>query len=49
MADRLIAGIVTSNGGTLLTRNRGHFERIPSISLAKPYSMLIWSLRSRFA
>ena len=34
MADTLIAGIVTSNGGTLLTRNRRRFERVPGISLA---------------
>ena len=34
MADSLIAGIVTSNGGTLLTRNRRHFERVPGIRLA---------------
>jgi predicted nucleic acid-binding protein len=34
MADSLIAGIVISNGGTLLTRNRRHFERIPDIRLA---------------
>lgn len=34
MADSLIAGIVTSNGGTLLTRNRRHFERVPGITLA---------------
>ncbi len=34
MADSLIAGIVTSNNGTLLTRNRHHFERIPGIILA---------------
>jgi predicted nucleic acid-binding protein len=34
MADSLIAGIVTSNGCTLLTRNRRHFERVPGISLA---------------
>lgn len=34
MADSLIAGIVTSGGGTLLTRNRRHFERVPGISLA---------------
>jgi predicted nucleic acid-binding protein len=34
MADSLIAGIVTSNGGTLLTRNRRHFERIPGLKLA---------------
>jgi tRNA(fMet)-specific endonuclease VapC len=34
MADSLIAGIVTSNGGTLLTRNRRHFELVPGITLA---------------
>jgi len=34
MADCLIAGIVSGNGGALLTRNRRHFERIPSIRLA---------------
>ena len=34
VADSLIAGIVTSNGGTLLTRNRRHFERVPGINLA---------------
>jgi predicted nucleic acid-binding protein len=34
MADSLIAGIVISNGGALLTRNRRHFERVPGISLA---------------
>ena len=34
MADSLIAGIVTSAGGTLLTRNRRHFERVPGIKLA---------------
>jgi tRNA(fMet)-specific endonuclease VapC len=34
MADSLIAGIVTSNGGALLTRNRRHFERIPGVRLA---------------
>jgi tRNA(fMet)-specific endonuclease VapC len=34
MADSLIAGIVTSNGGTLLTRNRRHFEPVPGITLA---------------
>jgi tRNA(fMet)-specific endonuclease VapC len=33
MTDCLIAGIVTSNGGTLLTRNRRHFERVPGIRL----------------
>lgn len=34
MADSLIAGIVTSNEGTLLTRNRRHFERVPNLKLA---------------
>lgn len=34
MADSLIAGIVISNGCTLLTRNRRHFERIPGMRLA---------------
>jgi tRNA(fMet)-specific endonuclease VapC len=34
MADSLIAGIVKSNDGTLLTRNRRHFERVPGIRLA---------------
>lgn len=34
MADSLIAGIVISQGGSLLTRNRRHFERIPGIRLA---------------
>jgi len=34
MADCLIAGIVTSNGGTLMTRNRRHFERVPGIRLS---------------
>jgi tRNA(fMet)-specific endonuclease VapC len=34
MADSLIAGIVTSNGGALLTRKRRHFERVPGITLA---------------
>jgi tRNA(fMet)-specific endonuclease VapC len=34
MADSLIAGIVVSNGGSLLTRNRRHFERVPGLELA---------------
>jgi len=34
MAESLIAGIVTANGGTLLTRNRRHFERVPGMKLA---------------
>lgn len=33
MADSLIAGIVLSNGGSLLTRNRRHFERVPGLEL----------------
>lgn len=33
MADSLIAGIVTSNGGVLLTRNRRHFERVAGLRL----------------
>ncbi len=34
MADSLIAGIVLSNDGTLLTRNRKHFERVDALKLA---------------
>jgi tRNA(fMet)-specific endonuclease VapC len=34
MADSLIAGIVISKGGSLLTRNRRHFERVPGLELA---------------
>ena len=34
MADSLIAGIVATHGGTLLTRNRRHFERVPGIRFA---------------
>ena len=34
MADSLIAGIVLSNGGTLLTRNLQHFERVQGLKLA---------------
>ena len=33
MADSLIAGIVLLHGGSLLTRNRRHFERVPLLSL----------------
>ena len=33
MADSLIAGVVLARGGTLLTRNRRHFERIPELQL----------------
>jgi tRNA(fMet)-specific endonuclease VapC len=34
MADALIAGIVVSHGGVLLTRNRRHFSRVPELSLS---------------
>jgi len=34
MADSLIAGIVLSAGGDLLTRNRRHFERVAGLRLA---------------
>jgi len=34
MAESLIAGIVKRNSGTLLTRNRRHFERVSGIRLA---------------
>lgn len=34
MADSLIAGICLNVGGTLLTRHRRHFERIPSLKLS---------------
>lgn len=33
MADSLIAGIVIARDGTLLTRNRRHFERVPGLKL----------------
>jgi len=35
MGDSLIAGIVLARGGTLLTRNWRHFERIPGLPLAE--------------
>ncbi len=35
MADCLIAGIVLSHGGTLLTCNRRHFERVNGLQLAE--------------
>jgi tRNA(fMet)-specific endonuclease VapC len=34
MGDCLIAGIVLCNGGTLLTRNRKHFERVGGLRIA---------------
>ena len=34
MADSLIAGIVLSASGVLLTRNRRHFERVDGLKLA---------------
>lgn len=34
MADSLIAGIVMSNSGALLTRNRRHLERVPGLEFA---------------
>jgi predicted nucleic acid-binding protein len=34
MADALIAGIVLTHGGLLLTRNRRHFARIPELRLS---------------
>lgn len=33
MADSLIAGIVLTTRGTLLTRNRRHFDRVPDLRL----------------
>lgn len=33
MADSLIAGTVLNARGTLLTRNRKHFERVPGLNL----------------
>jgi tRNA(fMet)-specific endonuclease VapC len=35
MADSLIAAIVLVHGGILLTRNRRHFERVPSLTLGR--------------
>lgn len=36
MGDSLIAGIVLQNGGTLMTRNRRHFERVEGLRIAGP-------------
>ena len=33
MGDSLIVGIVLAHRGVLLTRNRRHFERVPSLAL----------------
>jgi tRNA(fMet)-specific endonuclease VapC len=33
MADSLLAGIVLANAGSLLTRNRRHFERVAGLHL----------------
>jgi predicted nucleic acid-binding protein len=38
MADSLIAGIVISRNGTLLTRNRRHFERVRGLLLTNEAS-----------
>ena len=35
MADSLIAGIVVTHNGVLLTRNRRHFERVPGLALGR--------------
>lgn len=37
MADSLIAGIVIEQGGTLLTRNTKHFERVEGLRLSGRY------------
>lgn len=33
LADYLIAGVCLANGGVLLTRNQGHFGRVPYLKL----------------
>ncbi len=35
MGDSLIAGIVVTHKGVLLTRNRRHFHRVPGLSLGR--------------
>ena len=35
MGDSLIAGIVLVHRGVLLTRNRRHFDRVPSLTLGR--------------
>jgi predicted nucleic acid-binding protein len=35
MADSLIAGIVLTEAGALLTRNVGHFNRVPDLTLVR--------------
>lgn len=37
MADSLIAGIVLSHGGRLLTRNLRHFARVPGLLASEPH------------
>jgi tRNA(fMet)-specific endonuclease VapC len=36
VGDSLIAGIVLQHGGTLLTRNRRHFERVEGLRISGP-------------
>lgn len=36
MGDSLIAGIVLQHGGTLMTRNRRHFERVEGLLVSGP-------------
>jgi tRNA(fMet)-specific endonuclease VapC len=36
MGDSLIAGIVLQNRGTLMTRNRRHFERVDGLQITYP-------------
>ena len=39
MGDSLIAGIVLARGGSLLTRNKRHFERVLELRLADPQGL----------